>query len=58
MLDAEVHMKLLFLPKIMRFMTGFKIFEVKNVYDFIKKSVHWRIEKIIKENPLLAEDKD
>lgn len=39
-------------------MTGFKIFEVKNVYDFIKKSVHWRIEKIIKENPLLAEDKD
>lgn len=58
MLEDGMIIKLLYLPKTIRFIDGFKIFDVKNVYNAIKEYTNKRIMKIIKENPLLAEDKD
>ena len=58
MLEEGMNIKLLYLPKTIRFIGGFEIFDVKNVYNAIKRYINNRITKIIETQPELAEDKD
>jgi len=56
--EGDYTVKLLYLPKVIRFITGFSIFDISKAYNFIKSFVQWKLKRLIEKDPLMAEDKD
>ena len=57
LLDAgNFRIKIFYLPKCLRFISGFKIFDVKAVNKTIKAMQHTMVMNKIEHDPLVAED--